>query len=65
MYHTGKGEINMYNSSIRGIAMSTKELKDIAIFFKNKGISPTIMELCSKSVASLYLTQYRTERMHA
>ncbi|GLC31611.1 hypothetical protein [Clostridium omnivorum] len=55
----------MYNSELRGIAMNTKELKDIAIFFKKRGISPTIMELCSKSFASLYLQQYRTEHIHS
>ena len=48
----------MFNNNLKGIAMSTKELKDIVVFFKSKGVSPTIKELCSGSYSNLYIDKY-------
>lgn len=33
-------------NNLKGIAMNTRELKDIVSFFISRGISPTIKELC-------------------
>jgi hypothetical protein len=53
----------MNNSNLKGIAMNTRELKDIVNFFSSKGISPTIKELCGKKLTGLYLQQYYSTRM--
>lgn len=48
----------MINNNIKGIAMNTRELKDIVTFFSSKGISPTIKELCGNKLTCFYLQQY-------
>lgn len=53
----------MSNSNLKGIAMNTKELKDIVSFFTSKGISPTIKELCGNKLTGLYLQQYYNTKM--
>lgn len=45
---------------LKGIAMNTKELKELVIFFKGQGVSPTVKELCSKNI---YLSQYQNRRI--
>jgi hypothetical protein len=40
---------------IKGLVMNTEELKRLVIFFKSKGVSPTVKELCS---SSMYLSFY-------
>jgi|GEM_PF-2951829 len=53
----------MRNSNLKGIAMNTRELKDIVNFFSSRGISPTIKELCGNKLTCLYLQQYYNKRM--
>ncbi|MCM8710889.1 hypothetical protein M2651_07605 [Clostridium sp. SYSU_GA19001] len=45
---------------LKGIAMNTKELKELVIFLKEQGISPTVKELCTKNI---YLSQYKNKRV--
>jgi hypothetical protein len=35
----------MINGRTRGIAMKTKELRELVIYFKDQGMSPTVKEL--------------------
>jgi hypothetical protein len=35
----------MINSKTSGIAMKTKELRELVIYFKDHGMSPTVKEL--------------------
>lgn len=53
----------MNNSNVKGIAMNTRELKDIVSFFSSKGISPTIKELCGNKLTGQYLQQYYNTKM--
>ncbi|MCM0648845.1 hypothetical protein NBE98_10705 [Clostridium swellfunianum] len=34
----------------KGLVMNTEELKILAAFFRKQGISPTIKELCSRTL---------------
>lgn len=48
----------MINNQAKGIVMKTRELKEIAIYCKSQGISPTIKDLCSGH-AAIYLSNYK------
>jgi hypothetical protein len=39
----------MINYGLKGLAMNTKELKELVIFFKGRGESPTVKELCTST----------------
>lgn len=45
----------MISSSLKGIAMNTKELRKLVMFFKVQGISPTVKELCTTNI---YINAY-------
>lgn len=46
---------------IKGIAMNTKELKELVTFFKTQGISPTVKEVCNTNI---YLSQFIEKYKH-
>ncbi|ERI90722.1 hypothetical protein HMPREF1982_03760 [Clostridiales bacterium oral taxon 876 str. F0540] len=48
----------MISRSIKGITMNTKELKNLVLFFKDQGISPTVKELCTMNI---YISAYRSK----
>lgn len=45
---------------VKGLVMSTEELKKLVIFFKSQGVSPTVKELCSKSI-HMYLNYFNNK----
>ncbi|MFL0246029.1 hypothetical protein [Candidatus Clostridium stratigraminis] len=53
----------MRNNNLKGIAMNTRDLKDIVNFFSSKGISPTVKELCGNKLACLVLQQYYSRNL--
>jgi hypothetical protein len=44
---------------IKGIVMSTKELKELVVYFKDQGIYPTVKEFCTKNT---YINQYHNRK---
>lgn len=45
---------------VKGLVMNTKELKELVVFFKNQGISPTVKEICS---TSMYLNNINNRKV--